>query len=97
MPSDLVPVVRRFRKQVPDSHRTSLDTRIVWLWHQRFGTVQMVWKESKDILDHTAATLILQAIMAKDLDSINQLFTRLEGGSVSDHVLQEKTEQEMRV
>lgn len=75
---------RRFRSQVPDSHRISLDTRIQWLWHQRFGTVQTVWKDSKDVLDHTAATLILQAVMAKDLDSIIQLFQRLEGGAVMD-------------
>lgn len=75
---------RKFRKEIPDGHRGSLDTRIHWLWHQRFGTVQMIWKESKDVLDHTACTLILQAIMAKDLDSINQLFQRIEGGSVLD-------------
>lgn len=78
---------RRFRSQVPDSHRLSLDTRIQWLWHQRFGTVQTVWKDSKDVLDHTAATLILQAVMAKDLDSIIQLFQRLEGGAVMDTVI----------
>jgi hypothetical protein len=83
MGSELVPV-RRFRGQIPDSHRVSLDTRIVWLWHQRFGTVQMVWKDSKDVLDHTAATLILQAIMGKDLESIAQVFARLEGGALTD-------------
>ena len=79
-----VVVIRKFRKQIPDAHRTSLDTRIQWLWHQRFGTVQTVWNESPDILDHTAATMILQAIMGKDLESITQLFQRLEGGAVSD-------------
>jgi len=86
--ADLVPVAdRRFRTRVPDSHRQSLDTRIMWLWNQRFGTVQMVWKDSKDVLDHTAATLILQAIMAKDLESIAQLFQRLEGGAVNDQTV----------
>lgn len=75
---------RKYRNSVPEAHQASLDTRLHWLWHQRFGTVQMIWKESKDVLDHTAATLILQAIMAKDLDSINQLFQRLEGGSITD-------------
>ena len=89
MTSEIVPV-RKFRKQVPESHRASLDTRIQWLWHQRFGTVQMVWKESGDILDHTAATLILQAIMGKDLDSITQLFQRLEGGPLVDEQLAEQ-------
>lgn len=82
---------RKFRKQVPDAHRTSLDTRIQWLWHQRFGTVQMVWKDSTDVLDHTAATLILQAIMGKDLESINQLFQRLEGGALVDDQMDEAT------
>jgi len=86
----MVPVPEyRFRRQVPDSHRASLDTRIILLWHQRFGTVQMVWKDSSDVLDHTAATLILQAIMAKDLASIAQLFQRLEGGPVMDEILLE--------
>lgn len=85
----IVPV-RKFRKEIPDTHRTSLDTRIVWLWHQRFGTVQMIWKDSPDVLDHTAATLILQAIMGKDLDSIQQLFQRLEGGSLPDTVVAEQ-------
>jgi hypothetical protein len=42
----------------------------------------MIWKVSPDVLDHTAATLILQAIMAKDIESIHQLFQRLEGGAV---------------
>lgn len=83
MSGDLV-LVRKYRKAVPESHRTSLDTRIQWLWHQRFGTVQMVWKESKDVLDHTAATLLLQAIMGKDIESISQIFDRLEGAPVSD-------------
>ena len=75
---------RKFRREIPEAHRVSLDTRIQWLWQQRFGTVQTVWKDSPDVLDHTAATLILQAIMAKDLGSIQQLFQRLEGGSVMD-------------
>lgn len=77
-------IVRKFRKQIPDTHRQSLDTRLQWLWHQRFGTVQMVWKESDDILDKTACTLILQAIMHKDLNSIDLLFQRLEGGALVD-------------
>ena len=79
MSTELV-LKRKWRRQVPESHRVSLDTRIQWLWNQRFGTVQMVWKESKDVLDHTAATLILQAIMGKDIESIHQIFQRLEGG-----------------
>lgn len=83
--SELVHVpTRKFRKEIPDLHRATLDTRLRWLWHQRFGTVQMIWKDSPDVLDHTAATLILQAIMGKDLESISQLFQRLEGGALVD-------------
>lgn len=88
----LMPVSRKFRKQIPDAHRSSIDTRLRWLWHQRFGTVQMIWKDSPDVLDHTACTLVLQAIMAKDLDSIAQLFQRLEGGALMDQELLEEDE-----
>lgn len=81
---------RHFRKSIPKEHRASLDTRIRWLWNQRFGTVQTVWKDSPDVLDKTAATLILQAIMAKDLDSISLIFQRLEGGpQVDEEVLEQ--------
>lgn len=83
-------VVRKFRKQVPDAHRVSLDTRLAWLWHQRFGTVQTIWNESKDVLDHTACTIVLQAIMARDLNSIELLFQRLEGGAQLDVVVQDQ-------
>lgn len=81
--TEVVPI-RRYRQAIPEEHRTSLDTRLLWLWHQRFGTVQTVYSNSSDILDVTAATLILQAIMARDLKSIQQLFTRLEGGAMYD-------------
>ena len=83
-------LVRRYRHAVPDAHRASLDTRLAWLWCQRFGTVQMIWKESSDMLDHTACTLILQAIMAEDLNSIELLFQRLEGGSQDDRTVEEQ-------
>jgi hypothetical protein len=64
--------------------RSPTRTRIQWLWNQRFGTVQMVYNESPDVLDKTAATLILQCLIGEDLDSIIQLFTRLEGGAIPD-------------
>lgn len=89
--------VRKFRRQVPEAHRASLDTRIQWLWNQRFGTVQMVWKESRDVLDHTAATLLLQAIMGKDIESISQVFDRLEGAPVSDAELIERGDEPIRI
>lgn len=82
-------VSRRFRHTIPDDHRFSIDSRLAWLWHQRFGTVQMVWKESPDLLDHTAATIVLQAVMGSDLASIKLLFQRLEGGAVPDEELLE--------
>lgn len=83
-------IIRKYRRIVPEAHKVTLDTRILWLWHQRFGTIQMIWKESPDVLDHTACTLILQAIMGKDLESIHQIFQRLEGGPQSDDQLMEQ-------
>lgn len=80
-------IVRKFRKEIPAAHRQSIDTRLRWLWNQRFGTVQTIWKDSPDILDRTACTLILQAIMAKDLNSIELLFLRLEGGAQDDQTV----------
>ena len=98
MSAELVPVARKFRKQIPESHRANLDTRIHWLWHQRFGTVQMVWHSSKDVLDHTAATLVIQCIFGGgDLDSIIQLFQRIEGGAISAEAQLEKDAEQIRV
>jgi hypothetical protein len=88
---------RKFRGSIPREHQVSLDTRIKWLWHQRFGTVQTIWNTSRDVLDHTACTLILQAIMAKDLESISQLFTRIEGGALEDVEVQERAQKVMRL
>lgn len=101
--SELVPAPRKFRGEVPAAHRASLDTRLVWMWHQRFGTVQTVWQVSQrpggDLLDYTAATLILQAIIGRDLATITQLLHRLEGGALGDdEVLDRDGEQtEIRV
>jgi hypothetical protein len=92
---------RKFRGTIPEDHCHSLDTRIRWLWHQRFGTVQTVWHASRAsarLLDHTAATLVIQAILGKDLVSITQLFGRLEGGPLLDEENLERDEEEpMRV
>lgn len=106
MTRELIPIVidevvtfqqRRYRRQVPEAHSGSLDTRIKWLWHQRFGTVQTIFNGSPDVLDRTAATLIIQAIMAKDLDAISQLFQRIEGGAIEDHELLDRSQVEMRL
>jgi hypothetical protein len=98
MASELVAIERRkWRKHIPEEHRASLDTRLRWLWNQRFGTVQTVYNESPDMLDVTAATLIIQAIMAKDLVAIRQVFQRLEGGSQFDEEVVEAAEKAMRI
>lgn len=83
---------RVWRKQVPEAHRQSLDTRLAWLWNQRFGSVQSIYQCSPDVLDRTAATLLLQAVMARDLVAIKQVFQRLEGGAVFDETLVEGTD-----
>ena len=82
-----VPPRRHFRKEVPEIHRTSLDTRIRWLWNQRFGTVQSVYDNSPDLLDRTAATMFITAIWSKDLNSIQLILRRLEGGPITDEEL----------
>lgn len=88
---------RKYRSDIPEAWRASLDTRIQWLWNQRFGTVQTVWQQTKDTLDKTAAMLILQAIMANDLDSISQIFQRLEGGALEDEALLDRSQPVLRV
>ena len=85
--TDVVVAEKRFRQSIPEEHKTSLDTRLQWLWNQRFGTVQTICMESTDLLDNTACTLVLQAIMGRDLESISMLFNRLEGGALSDEQL----------
>lgn len=82
----------KFRKQIPEKHRKSLDTRLTWLWNQRFGTVQTVYSETNDVLDRTAATMILQCILGEDLESIKLLLYRLEGGAIYDQEIVEREE-----
>lgn len=93
--SELVHIpTRKYRSAIPDAHRASLDTRILWMWNQRFGTIQTIWQATRaggDVLDHTAATLFLQAIMANDLDSISLILQRIEGGSITDDEQLERT------
>jgi hypothetical protein len=95
--TEVVHTGHRFRNQVPEVHRKNLDTRIAWLWDQRFGTVQMVWQQSRDVLDHTAATLLLQAVFASDLDAIQQVFQRIEGNPLYDVELEERDPKVTRV
>lgn len=79
-------VTRKFRHEVPEQHRASLDTRLAWLWNQRFGTVQQIWQSSPDMEDKLASTVVLQAIVGADLNNIQLLFKRLEGGSLPDEI-----------
>ena len=90
--TDIEPT-RVYRKRVPEEYRASLDTRLAWLWNQRFGTVQTVWLESPDMLDRTAATMLLQCLMKNppDLNSIGLVFERLEGGPQDDTTVLEET------
>lgn len=87
-------VVRKYRKQIPAAHRANMDTRIMWLWNQRFGTVQTIYNESTDTLDKLACTMILQAIVESNVSSINLIFQRLEGGSLEDTVNADKEKEE---
>lgn len=82
--------VRKYRTRIPEDHRTSLDTRILWLWKQRFGTIQTIHLHSPDILDQTATMLFIQAIIGRDLVSIQQIFQRIEGGARNDSELLEE-------
>ena len=82
-------VASKFRLSIPPEHRGSVDTRLRWLWMQRLGTVQSVWKNSTDWEDQLAATIVLQAVMGADLNSIQLLLTRLEGGAQEDEIVSE--------
>lgn len=83
--SDVVHVpTYNFRREIPEEHRASLDTRVRWLWNQRFGTIQQIYQHSSDLDDRTVASLFINAIWHKDLDSVALIFRRLEGGAISD-------------
>jgi hypothetical protein len=82
--------VARFRKVIPKEYQQSLDTRLAWLWNQRFGTLQQVYNHSTDTLDRTAATLLIQAIIGHDLNSIALIYKRLEGGAITDEAVVER-------
>lgn len=81
---------RRYRTSIPRKHRTSLDTRVLWLWNQRFGTVQTIYTRGTDELDVLACTIFIQAIIGKDLASIGLIFKRVEGGPQTDEELLEQ-------
>ena len=89
--SEVVSLRQNFRRSIPKEHRASLDTRILWLYNQRFGTIQQVYQSSDDLDDRTVASLFINAIWHKDLDSIAMIYKRLEGGAVTDEEQLAKT------
>ena len=91
MSTEITPVQQKFRKRVPEEFQQSMDTRLYWLWNQKFGTIQTIYQHSPDLLDRTACTIILQSILGGDLDSISLLFQRIEGGPVGDEAILEQT------
>lgn len=78
-------IERKDRVKIPAQHRQTVDTRLAWLWNQKFAVVQNVWLHPQDQDDKLAATILLSAILTPvDLNAIGLLFKRLEGGSRVD-------------
>lgn len=78
---------KKYRSSIPEEHLTSIDTKLRWLWNQRFGTVQKIWQETEDADTKAAATLCLNAAYLGDLAAINIILNRLEGGVLTDEDL----------
>ena len=78
---------KKYRSSIPAEHLTSIDTKLRWLWNQRFGTVQKIWQETPDADTKAAATLCLNAAYLGDLAAINIILNRLEGGVLTDQEL----------
>jgi len=78
---------KKYRSSIPEEHLTSIDTKLRWLWNQRFGTLQKIWQETEDAETKAAATLLLNAAYIGDLASINLVLMRLEGGALTDQDL----------
>lgn len=77
----------RFRTDIPREHCSSSDTKLRWLWNQRFGTIQAIWQNATDGDTKAAAALCLNAAYVGDLTSINLLLNRLEGSPMLDEDL----------
>ena len=78
---------KKYRSTIPEEHLTSIDTKLRWLWNQRFGTVQKIYMETEDAETKAAATLLLNAAYIGDLQAINIVLNRLEGGVLTDQEL----------
>ncbi len=88
-PQDLLAELakKKYRGAIPEEHCTSIDTKVRWLWNQRFGTVQRIWMETDDAETKAAASLLLNAAYAGDMSAINIVLQRLEGGALVDEDL----------
>lgn len=75
---------KKYRSVIPEEHTSSIDTKLRWLWNQRFGTVQKIWQETEDADTKAAATLCINAAYLGDLAAIAIILNRLEGGVLSD-------------
>lgn len=78
---------KKYRSAIPEEHSSSIDTKLRWLWNQRFGTVQKIWQETEDADTKAAATLCLNAAYIGDMSAINIVLNRLEGGVLNDEDL----------
>lgn len=83
-------VVRRLRTSIPEEHRLSDDSRIAWLWNQRVIVVQSIYKNTTDVRDRMAASLVLSAAWSAHLPSIELMLRRLEGGAITDQAIQDE-------
>jgi len=91
MKTEILHVQRNYLHQVPEAHRSSVDTRLRWLWNQKFGHIQTIHNSSPDPLDKMACVMIIQALFASDLNAITLILRRLEGGSVTDDQVAEQS------
>lgn len=78
---------QRFRNGVPQEWRKSIDTRLYWMWHQRLGTIQQIREKTDDVLDRTAAEIVMEAVYSDELNPLILLLQRLEGGPMRDRDL----------
>jgi len=84
----------KFRSTIPEKHRATLDTRLVWLWNQRMGVVQSIWIAAPaGTLDKVAADMIVMAVTGEDLTAIQHLLHRIEGGAISDVELSKRQDE----
>ena len=90
--NEVVAPEKLYRTRIPKEHQQTLDTRLQWLWNQKFGTIQKIRSTTTDQFDFLATTIMLQAVVAKDIDSIKLILERIEGGALQDEEVLEDSE-----